>query len=99
MLGARSRGGGAKMPFILPSMLPLLSSLLVYVFSSILDALWHRATIALAPSCGMEPRISHDGLSVRALTPGNHFSRHLERHKQPEPLPRPACAVTSLDVA
>jgi hypothetical protein len=46
-----------------------------------------------------EPRISHDGLSVRALTPGNHFSMHLERHKQPEPLPRPACAVTSLDVA
>jgi len=36
-----------------PSMLPLLSSPLAYVFSSILDALWHQTTIALAPSCGM----------------------------------------------
>ena len=58
-----------KKCFIFPSsMLPLLSSLLVYVFSSILDALWHRATIALAPSCGM----GTPHLARRALRAGSH---------------------------
>src|SRR4029453_11678831 len=41
-----------KRPCEFPSMLPLLSSRLVDVFSSILDALWHRASMALAPSWG-----------------------------------------------
>jgi hypothetical protein len=37
----------------IPSMLPLLSSPLGDVFSSLLDALSHRATMALAPACAM----------------------------------------------
>ena len=83
----------------IPSMLPLLSSLLVDVFSSILDALWHRASMALAPSFGVGTRISHDCLSVRALTPVNRFSRRLECYEQLETLHRPACQGTSLDAA
>jgi hypothetical protein len=66
ILPAAARGGGGarpgrgqgrrgrwKRPCEFPSMLPLLSSPLGYVFSSILDALWHRATMALAPSWDM----------------------------------------------
>jgi hypothetical protein len=49
-------------------MLPLLSSLLVDVFSSLLDALWHRASMVLAPSFGMgTPHLAR--LSFRA---GSH---------------------------
>ena len=59
---------GEKIGLHFLSMLPLLSSLLVYVFSSILDALWHRATIALAPSCGM----GTPHLARRALRAGSH---------------------------
>src|SRR5207245_370152 len=84
--GVRGRRGVVAAPvgrsrekcFKLPSMLPLLSSLLVYVFSSILDALWHRldalwhrATIALAPSCGMgTPHLARR--ARRALRAGSH---------------------------
>ena len=51
-------------------MLPLLSSLLVDVFSSILDALWHRASMALAPSFGVGTPTPHLArLSFRA---GSH---------------------------
>jgi hypothetical protein len=49
------RGAGATMPFELPSMLPLLSSPLAYVFlPSILGALGHMPPIGLAASCGVE---------------------------------------------
>jgi len=49
-------------------MLPRSSSLLAYVFSSILDALWHQTTIALVPSYGMgTPHLAR--LTLRA---GSH---------------------------
>jgi hypothetical protein len=46
-------GGGAKMPCVLPSMLPLLSSPLEDFLSCILSALCHIAPIGLAASCGV----------------------------------------------
>jgi hypothetical protein len=49
-------------------MLPLLSSLLAYGFSSILAALWHQTTMALGPSYGMgTPHLAR--LTLRA---GSH---------------------------
>ena len=80
-------------------MLPLLSSLLVYVFflpSGRCDTgprwLWRLPVV-------WEPRVSHDCLAVRALTPGHRFSLCLERQEQRETLHRPAYEVTSLDTA
>jgi len=80
-----------------PSMLPLLSSLLAYVFSSILDALWHQTTIALAPSCS----VGTSRLARLSLRTGFHtrppFPECLEHQEQRKTLHRPAYEVTSLD--
>src|SRR5215471_1924676 len=61
--------------------------------------LWHRASIALAPSCGGgTSRLAR--LSRRA---GSHARQPLlealERHEQRETWHRPACQGTSLDAA
>ena len=72
---------------------------LVYVFSSILDALWHWASMALAPSC----RVGTSRLARLSLRAGFHtrppFLECLERQEQREMLHRPAYEVTSLDTA
>ena len=83
----------------IPSMLPLLSSPLVYVF------FLHSGHCGTGPRLRWRlplvwgPRVSNDFLSVRALTPVNRFSMRLERQEQLETLPRPAREVTSLDAA
>ena len=92
-------GGRAKRPSEFPSMLPLLSSPLAYVFSL------HSGCCGTGPRLLWRlpvvwgPRVSNDFLSVRALTPVNRFSRRLECYEQLETLPRPACQGTSLDAA
>jgi hypothetical protein len=82
-----------------PSMLPLLSSSLVYVF------FLHAGHCGTGPRLLWRlpwvwgPRVSNDFLSIRALTPVNRFSMRLERQEPLETLPRPACEVTSLNAA
>ena len=82
-----------------PSMLPLLSSPLVYVFFLHSERCGTGPRLLWRLSVVWEPRVSHDCLSVRALTPVNRFSMCLERHKQRETVHRPACEVTPLDAA
>jgi hypothetical protein len=85
MLGRARPAGRRKKCFKLPSMLPLLSSPLAYVFlPCILWALGHT----LAWSGGFlwrgDPSVSNDLLSVRAQPPVTRFSRRrLTRARRP----------------
>ena len=82
-----------------PSMLPLLSSPLVYIFSSIQD------TVAPGLECSGAFLWCGDLTSRTTfcpcglLTPVNRFPMRLERQETLETLPRPACALTSLNAA
>ena len=63
------REAGAKRVFVLPSMLPLLSSLREYFFPLARSALCHRASIGLAASCGVgTSRLQRPSLRVGAYT-------------------------------
>ena len=95
--GRGERRGRWKRPFEFPSsMLPLLSSLLAYVFflhsrrcGTGTRLPWRRPLV-------WGPRVSHDCVSVRALTPINRCARRLERHEHLETWHRPACQGTFL---